>query len=40
MRKIISLMLALLLVLSLAACGSTNESGGTDTPTSTPATDS
>lgn len=40
MRKIISLMLVLLLVLSLAACGSTNESGGTNTPTSTPATDS
>lgn len=40
MRKIISLMLALLLVLSLAACGSTNEGGSTDTPTSTPATDS
>ena len=39
MRKIISLMLALLLVLSLAACGSTNEGGNTDTPTSTPSTD-
>lgn len=39
MRKIISLMLALLLVLSLVACGSTNENGGTDTSTSTPATD-
>lgn len=40
MRKIISLMLALLLVLSMAACGSTNEGGSTDASTGTPATDS
>lgn len=40
MRKIISLLLVLLLVLSLVACGNTNESNSTDTPTSTPTADS
>lgn len=40
MRKIISLLLVLLLVFSLVACGNTNESNSTDTPTSTPTADS
>lgn len=40
MRKIISLLLVLLLVFSLVACGNTNESSSTDTPTSTPTADS
>lgn len=39
MRKIISLLLVLLLVFSLVACGNTNESNSTDTPTSTPTAD-
>ena len=40
MRKIISLLLVLLLVFSLVACGNTNESNSTNTPTSTPTADS
>lgn len=40
MRKIISLLLVLLLVFSLVACGNINESNSTDTPTSTPTADS
>ncbi len=40
MRKIVSLLLALLLVLSLAACGNTNESNSNEPPTDTSTTDS
>ena len=40
MRKIVSLLLALLLVLSLAACGNTNESNSNEPLTDTSTTDS